>query len=89
MDKFKPMPMPMPSMPMTSPAMQMPMPPMNYPMQAAPINLHATYEEINIYEPKKHHHGHCCQTGGGWATPVGTILVLYILLVIILRGTCK
>lgn len=84
MEKYKPM-------PMTSPAMQMPMgpapmtAPMSYPM--GPVNVHASYEEINIYEPKKHHHhGHC--KVGGW-TSVGTILVLYILLVIILRSACK
>ncbi|MFH5181480.1 hypothetical protein ACHHV8_01855 [Paenibacillus sp. TAB 01] len=89
MEKYKPMPMPMHA-PMPLPAVSptsmgpaskpMPMP---MPSYTAPINIHASYEEVNIYEPKKHH-GHC---HGGWYTSVGAILVLYILLVIILRGT--
>ncbi|MCR8635311.1 hypothetical protein [Paenibacillus radicis (ex Xue et al. 2023)] len=105
MEKYKPMQMPMhhvpmpgpnmpaPNMPapnMQMPVMQMPAPaPMPVHHYSAPINLHASYEEINIYEPKKqHHHGHCHKPAVGWTT-TGTILVLYILLVIILRGTCK
>ncbi|MCZ8515130.1 hypothetical protein O9H85_22445 [Paenibacillus filicis] len=53
-------------------------PMMPYP---APVNVHTSYEEINIYAPKKHYfHGY-----PGW-TSVGVILVLYILLVIVLRG---
>ena len=91
MEKYKPMPMPMHA-PMPLPAVSptsmgpasKPMPmPMPMPSYTAPINIHASYEEVNIYEPKKHH-GHC---HGGWYTSVGAILVLYILLVIILRGT--
>ncbi|NOU96586.1 hypothetical protein GC093_25685 [Paenibacillus sp. LMG 31456] len=101
MEKYKPMQMPMhhvqmPAPNMSAPNMQMPV--MQMPNQApmpvhhitAPINLHASYEEINIYEPKKeHHHGHGhYHKPVGWSS-VGTILVLYILLVIILRSTCK
>ncbi|SFL68388.1 hypothetical protein SAMN03159341_108208 [Paenibacillus sp. 1_12] len=75
----------MPNMQMptnVSPASMNPMPymPAN---QAAPVMVHASFEEINIYEPKKHHHAHCKPTGG---LSMGAILVLYILLVIILRG---
>jgi hypothetical protein len=92
MEKYKPMPMPGP-MPMPMPAVSpasmgpaskpMPYPSYTAPSYTAPVNIHASYEEINIYEPKKHH-GHC---HGGWYTSIGVILVLYILLVIILRGT--
>lgn len=49
----------------------------------SPINVHASYEEINIYQPKKHHH----HFHPGVRTSIGAILVLYILLVIILRTT--
>lgn len=92
MEKFKPMPMPMPApipapLPAVSPismgpaAKPMPLAPM--PTYTAPINIHATYEEFNFYEPKKHH-GHCHGVG---YTSTGIILVLFILLVIILRST--
>lgn len=57
---------------------------MPQPTYPAPINVHASYEEINIYAPKKHHHHHW--HGHGF-TSAALILVLYILLVIILRST--
>ncbi|OXM82433.1 hypothetical protein [Paenibacillus rigui] len=85
MEKYKPMPMPAPMpLPAVSPVSMGPASkpmPMPYPSYTAPVNIHASYEEINIYEPKKHHG---C---GTWYTSAGIILVLYILLVIILRGT--
>ncbi|WP_159885156.1 hypothetical protein [Paenibacillus puerhi] len=63
------------------------------PMYGAPINVHASYEEINIYAPKKHdhhHHHHMpAAVAHSCAAPrlnAGAILVLYILLVIILRS---
>ncbi|MDF2962512.1 MAG: hypothetical protein K0S39_4247 [Paenibacillus sp.] len=90
MEKYKPMPMPMPTqMPAPSMPTAMPAPaPMPAPQYAAPITLHASYEEINIYEPKKHHHHGHCHKPVGWYS-AGSILVLYILLVIILRSSCK
>ncbi|WP_282939778.1 hypothetical protein [Paenibacillus sp. RC67] len=101
MDKFKPMPMVSPAMEMPGPMPNMNAPmPMPYspsfvspsytaPTYAAPINVHANFEAYNIIEPKKHHHHHGhCHRGCGW-TSVGTILVLYILLVIILRGVVR
>lgn len=83
----KPMPYPMPNMmPNIMPVANAPVatsPAYTAPMM--PINVHASYEEVNIYAPKKHHH-HCHSAKGpGWNS-VGSILVLYILLVIILRG---
>jgi hypothetical protein len=90
MEKFQSMPMSNMQMPYTAPAQ------MHKPMTAAmpssyvqPINVNASYEEINIYEPPKHHHhAHCHTPGGSWSS-AGSILVLYILLVIILRGVWK
>lgn len=75
--------MPNMQMPYVSPVSTNPMPymPAN---QAAPVTVHASFEEINIYEPKKHHHHAHCKPAGGMS--FGAILVLYILLVIILRG---
>ncbi|MEK3911264.1 hypothetical protein [Paenibacillus sp. FSL H7-0331] len=77
--------MPNMQMPYVSPASMNPMPSMPA-NQAAPVTVHASFEEINIYEPKKHHHHHHahCKPAGGMS--FGAILVLYILLVIILRG---
>jgi hypothetical protein len=76
--------MPNMQMPYVSPASMNPMPSMPA-NQAAPVMVHASFEEINIYEPKKHHHHHAhCKPAGGMS--FGAILVLYILLVIILRG---
>jgi hypothetical protein len=91
MEKFQSMPMSNMQMPYTAPAQ------MHKPMTAAmpssyvqPINVNASYEEINIYEPPKHHHHHAhCHTPGGKWSSAGSILVLYILLVIILRGVWK
>ncbi|MEK8132203.1 hypothetical protein WMW72_30325 [Paenibacillus filicis] len=79
-------------MPNVSPAVS---PAMTQPMPAAPINVHASYEEINIYAPKKHHHHHhhmhhmpvaVSPVHTGPRMNVASILVLYILLVIILRS---
>ncbi|WP_281889673.1 hypothetical protein [Paenibacillus sp. YYML68] len=57
---------------------------MPQPVYSAPVNIHASYEEINIYAAptaaKKPAHV------GGVGTSTAAILVLYILLVIILRG---
>lgn len=92
MEKYQPMPMSNMQMPYTAPAA-----PMHKPMTSAmpssyaqPINVHASYEEINIYEQKKPHlHPQVhCHTPGGWSS-AGSILVLYILLVIILRSVWK
>ncbi|MBP1157140.1 MULTISPECIES: sporulation protein YjcZ [unclassified Paenibacillus] len=55
---------------------------MPQPIYHAPINVHASYEEINIYAPKKHHH----HWHGHGFTSAALILVLYILLVIVLRS---
>jgi hypothetical protein len=73
----------MPNMPMPqiSPATQMPI---NY----HPVTLHASYEEINLYGPKKHHHHHCHCPRPVYSS-AGIILVLFILLVIILRSVVR
>jgi hypothetical protein len=88
MEKYKPMPaMHMPYSPHALMPSPMPMPmPLSY---APPVTLHASFEEINIYEQKKHpHHFHYLPHGGGYVS-AGAILVLFILLVIILRAVCK
>jgi hypothetical protein len=98
MEKYQPMSgynMQMPYTTPTSTSAAMPKPmtsamPSSY---AQPINVHASYEEINIYEQKKpqiHHQASQahCHTPGGWSA-AGSILVLYILLVIILRSNWK
>jgi hypothetical protein len=95
MEKYKPMPMPHMQQIYSAPApMPSPIPspgpsamPLSY---AAPVTLHASYEEINIYEQKKHHpHGHHCHQPVHGHFSAGAILVLYILLVIVLRGFIK
>jgi hypothetical protein len=98
MEKYQ---MPMSNMQLSMPQMQAPYSapaPTHKPMTSAiptggyvaPITVNASYEEINLYETKKHHHhhhAHCHPVGGSLS--VGAILVLYILLVIILRGFGK
>lgn len=63
--------------PAVSPAMHYPMP-----CHHMPVNIHASYEAINVYPTKKHHY-HCGYGGAG------IVLVLFILLVIVLRSGFK
>ncbi|UUZ83420.1 hypothetical protein LJK88_05930 [Paenibacillus sp. P26] len=85
MENLNPMPNVMPYaanpnvMPYAAPnVMPMATAPMNVGPHPYPVNI--SYEEVNIYAPKKH-----CHYPVGW-TSAGVILVLYILLVIVLRS---
>ncbi|KQX44669.1 MULTISPECIES: hypothetical protein [unclassified Paenibacillus] len=88
-------PMPMPT-PMPAP-MPMPMPtPMPLPVQQAPImqspvhndiHLHASYQQTSYVFPKPVVHHPVAKVSS--YNSVGSILVLFILLVIITRGFCK
>ncbi|MFC5446738.1 hypothetical protein [Paenibacillus aestuarii] len=82
---YQPMPMPAP-MPMPMP---MPMPaPM--PVAQAPahndIHLHASYQQTQIVFPKPAHVSHAAPVAVAPYSSAGSILVLFILLVIITRG---
>lgn len=87
-----PMPTPMPApMPMSMPA------PMQYPVQQAPmmqspvhndIHLHASYQQTSYVFPKPVPVHHPVAKVSSYNS-VGSILVLFILLVIITRGICK
>ncbi|TXK81009.1 hypothetical protein [Paenibacillus sp. N3.4] len=90
-----PAPQPMPApMPMTMPIMQQPAPIMHKPVHND-IHLHASYQQTSVVFPKPHHPHHhhhhhpvavqpvsVCSTNNS----AGSILVLFILLVIITRG---
>lgn len=81
MEKYEPIqkPVTMPAnvniAPAVSPAMHYPMP-----YHHMPVNIHASYEAVNVFPVKKHYHHHCGYGGAG------IVLVLFILLVIILRS---
>ncbi|NOU89253.1 hypothetical protein GC102_26390 [Paenibacillus sp. LMG 31460] len=85
-----PMPTPIPA-PMPMP-MPMPMPVQQAPIMQSPIHndihLHASYQQTSYVFPKPAVHHHPVAKVSSYNS-VGSILVLFILLVIITRGICK